>query len=331
MTATPLISVIIPVYNTQRFLRDCLDSVCAQTYKNLEIFLIDDGSTDGSGRICDDYAGRDKRFRAIHLAENHGVSHARNMGLKQAGGSLIGFVDADDWLEKNLFESLYRSLTENQADISSCAVRLVHHPHTNTWRYGAGRVVSGEAAISLMMRKQYFCRGVYGKLFTRSVLGNCRFAENIHCGEDVLFLYKVFGRASRVIYTPELLYHYIYRDASLFHGTFHKGQYTELLVYEFLYREFSINHRELLPETQQILLGINMRLAFKVAESKDMGRRQKYAWLRRFHSNIRRFMSREALALFEYKKNVAEVILLYGSAEIFWVVLVLYKGVKRLL
>ena len=100
-----MISVIVPVYNVEPYLRKCLDSILAQTYRNLEILVIDDGSTDGSGRICDEYAGRDERIKVFHT-ENHGLSCARNLGLDNANGEWIGFVDSDDWIEPDMYEVL---------------------------------------------------------------------------------------------------------------------------------------------------------------------------------------------------------------------------------
>ncbi len=332
MVTGPLISIIIPVHNGERYLKACLDSVLAQTYQNLEVLLIDDGSTDGSGQLCDACASRDERVRVIHLAENHGVSHARNVGIDSARGAMLSFVDADDEMENNMIECLYQNLMEKQADISVCSLNLVgFNAYTDTWQTGPPFVASGEEAVSLMISRKYFRWGIPGKLIIREVLKNCRFAERLHCGEDILFFYKLFGQTGRVSYIPEKLYSYIYGDSSVTHGGFSEKQYTESLVYAYLHKELSKRNRELLPIIEQKILNINVRLAVGVAECKKMGKRKKYAWLRRFRSNIRHYMNREALALFEYRKIAAEVILLYGSAELFWAVLVVYKALKRFL
>lgn len=115
--SSPKISVIVPVYNVCVYLRECLDSLKAQTYRNLEILLVDDGSTDGSGNICDEYEACDSRFRAFHT-ENLGVSNARNYALRKATGDFIGFVDSDDLCELTMFESLLNAALKFQADIS---------------------------------------------------------------------------------------------------------------------------------------------------------------------------------------------------------------------
>ena len=116
----PLISIIVPVYNVKNYLEKCLQSICGQTYKNLEIILIDDGSSDGSGELCDLFAQRDGRIKVIHQA-NAGQSAARNRGLAVAQGEFLGFVDSDDWIEPDMYEFLYHLLKANGADISICS------------------------------------------------------------------------------------------------------------------------------------------------------------------------------------------------------------------
>ena len=118
-----LISVIIPVYNGEKFLRDCLDSVLNQTYKNLQIILVDDGSTDSSGQICDEYAARDSRIQVMHC-ENAGQAEARNRGIKAATGEWIGFVDDDDIIEPDMYSVLIQNAKTNNVLISGCSTLI---------------------------------------------------------------------------------------------------------------------------------------------------------------------------------------------------------------
>ena len=120
-----LISVIVPVYNVEKYLEKCIDSIINQTYQNLEIILVDDGSTDGSGKICDEYSRKDNRIKVIHK-ENGGLSDARNIGIKNANGGLIGFIDSDDYITENMFEVLQKDLRKYNADISSCDIQNVN-------------------------------------------------------------------------------------------------------------------------------------------------------------------------------------------------------------
>ena len=115
-----LISVIVPVYNVEPYLRQCIDSILGQTYKDLQVLLIDDGSPDGSGDICDEYAQKDHRIEVFHT-ENRGLSAARNLGISEAKGDMISFIDPDDWIEYRLFEVLYTVLERTGADISACS------------------------------------------------------------------------------------------------------------------------------------------------------------------------------------------------------------------
>ena len=119
MKKKPLISVIVPVYNVESYLKVCVDSILAQTYENLEIILVDDGSKDSSGKMCDEYAEKDARIKVVHK-KNGGVSSARNKGLDVASGEYIGFVDSDDSTKPNMFEILYKNMVTSDADVSVC-------------------------------------------------------------------------------------------------------------------------------------------------------------------------------------------------------------------
>ena len=124
MTSKPVVSIIVPVYNTEKFLHRCIDSILTQTYTDFELLLIDDGSKDSSGTICDEYAAKDVRVRVFHK-ENGGVSSARNMGLDNARGEWITFVDSDDWIDDNYLEALYGACIVSGSDIVFCGFRVV--------------------------------------------------------------------------------------------------------------------------------------------------------------------------------------------------------------
>ena len=138
--ALPLISIIVPVYNVKDYVEKCLDSICGQTYKNLEIVVVDDGSTDGSGEICDTYAQKDPRVKVIHR-ENRGVSAVRNEGLDIALGEYIGFVDGDDWIDSDMYEFLYELLIVNEADISVCS-HYIEKPGKRKIKYASDKVLN---------------------------------------------------------------------------------------------------------------------------------------------------------------------------------------------
>ena len=160
-----LISVIIPVYNGEKFLRDCLDSVTGQTYKDLQIILIDDGSKDQSGAICDEYAMKDPRIEVIHC-ENGGQAEARNRGLKLAKGEWIGFVDDDDVIEPDMYEVLIRNAKANDVLISGCSTLTVYEDgrQYNAFEDMTSGIRSGK---DLILDIFYYNKNRYGALWNK--------------------------------------------------------------------------------------------------------------------------------------------------------------------
>lgn len=204
------ISVIIPVYNAAPFLPGCLDSVLSQTHRELEILLIDDGSTDGSGAICDRYAAMDPRIRVVHQ-QNGGVSRARNRGLELASGELISFVDSDDALEPDMYELLLQLLAEHDAQISHCGYKRFDKQGAFVRDVnGTGRqmVQTGEEAIVCMLRGEHFSNGLWNKLFRSGIVRDLRFREDLKNNEDVLFNVHAFSRAERTVFRDEGKYRY---------------------------------------------------------------------------------------------------------------------------
>lgn len=216
---TPLISVIVPVYNVEKYLPRCIDSILNQTYKNLEIILVDDGSPDNCPAICDEYAQKDSRIKVIHKA-NGGVSSARNVGLDVATGEYIGFVDSDDWIEPDMYEFLFMRATDYNVDISRCA---------SVWEYGKGRceeiltdnenenmfLLDGEDLILDLVNGAWDEGVVWNKLYKKEIVKNVRFREDIAFCEDCLFNYYVFKSNCDIkeVCSNTMKYHYLQKDA----------------------------------------------------------------------------------------------------------------------
>ena len=215
------ISVIIPVYNVAPYLDQCLESVCGQTYRNLEILLIDDGSTDESGAICDMWAEKDARIRVIHK-ENGGVSSARNEGLKAATGTLIGFVDSDDWIEPEMYEKLARSIITGHTDAAMCG--YVDYPYRTEDKPVNKGIKSypacgfADAVIHIYERNGYFT-SICNKLFRRSLIYRnglpILLDQDIAVGEDELWLFTVLQKMRKASFVPEALYYYRARAGSV--------------------------------------------------------------------------------------------------------------------
>jgi glycosyltransferase involved in cell wall biosynthesis len=207
------ISIIIPVYNISAYLRRCLDSVINQTYHELEIILVDDGSTDESGAICDEYAAKDDRVKVIHK-ENGGLSDARNAGLLVATGDFIGYVDGDDYIELEMYELMINALTEHHGGIAVCRYRQVGEGAMKTVfpePTGAAHVFSRTEALDIYIREdeQYqFLSSVWSKLFTREVVSGIDF-DTVKYPEDIMYTTKALCRCNRVVYLDKELYNYI--------------------------------------------------------------------------------------------------------------------------
>lgn len=200
-----IISVIVPVYNAEKYLRRCVDSILSQTYTNFELLLIDDGSKDASGIICDEYASKDYRVRVFHKP-NGGVSSARNFGIDNARGEWISFVDADDWLEAEMYEYMLREVGTSDAKLALC---------------GFNEVKNGNHTVFLPDMRQgketfvrnYFLRGwlvVWNVLIDRRSLeeSKIRFDETVKIGEDAHVLFRLFCLFSDIVIVNSPLYNY---------------------------------------------------------------------------------------------------------------------------
>ena len=210
----PKISIIVPVYKVEPYLRKCLDSIINQTYQNLEIILVDDGSPDNCGAICDEYAAQDGRIKVIHK-ENGGVSSARNAGLDAATGEWIGFVDSDDQVELDMFESLLRGAMVQGADIAICGFLSLLPGGMTGNRFCCKQTVlfDTEEALQALLQNQDLSLSCCDKLAKRSLWKQLRF-PNIKRSEDFLTICQLLERADHILCLPEIKYYYYNRPGS---------------------------------------------------------------------------------------------------------------------
>ena len=211
------ISVIVPVYRAEAHLPTCLDSILSQTHRELEVLLVDDGSPDGSGAICDAYAKRDDRIVVIHK-ENGGVSSARNAGLLAATGEWVGFVDADDWIEADMFAYLLRLVEKYNGDMAQCGI-LYEEGDRVTCRH-----ISHEERLLPAHTKDYtladwrpLANSTCNKLYRRDMLSGLFYNENYPIGEDMLFHLEAAKRTGKLCVGTEAKYHYIQHGESACH------------------------------------------------------------------------------------------------------------------
>lgn len=203
-----MISIIIPVYNVEKYLPMCMDSVLQQTNEDFECILVDDGSTDSSGEICDHYAKKDLRIKVLHK-ENHGVSSARNIGIDAAKGQYIMFIDSDDFIESVMLEVLLKDIREYDVDIACCDF-FERNMGSNIVTC---EVLSTDDALKKLLVNE-ICFGNYNKLFKKECIGTNRFNTDITHGEDLLFNVLVMQDAERISYNKKGLYHHVYRIGS---------------------------------------------------------------------------------------------------------------------
>ena len=219
MKEFPLISVIVPVYRVEAYLDRCLRSIADQTYRNLEIILVDDGSPDGSGAICDAWAEKDSRIRVIHK-ENAGAGAARNTGLDIASGEIISMIDSDDYLDVHMYEHLLSLMTED-VDIAECDIVLTEsddYPLDDGITAKAG-VYELEDAMRFHLRDEMFCQTPPNKLYRSAVVGDIRFPEG-NLIDDEFFTYKVIGNSRRLARSSAKMYAYRQQPGSAMHRAF---------------------------------------------------------------------------------------------------------------
>lgn len=223
MTDLPLISVVVPVYRVEPYLDHCIQSIVAQTYTNLEILLVDDGSPDGSGDICDRWAERDSRVRVIHK-QNAGAGAARNTALDQVKGSLIAFVDSDDYLHPNMFSHLY-GLMKDGVEIAECEIGITE---TDDFVMDDGTgasvlVCETEEALRLHVQDEVFRQTPPNKLYRRECVGDIRFPEG-NLIDDEFFTYKVLGNAKKLAHSSACMYAYRQQSGSAMHKPYSLGR-----------------------------------------------------------------------------------------------------------
>ena len=213
-----IISVIVPIYNVEKYLKRCIDSIITQTYKNLEIILVDDGSQDNCGNICDSYSAKDTRIKVIHKV-NGGLSDARNAGIDVATGQYIAFVDSDDYVASNMYEILLDTIIKNNADLSICDFCSVSESGDITLKEPSvieDGTYSGEKLLENKLLTENYWHWVvaWNKLYKKSIFDNIRFpVGKLH--EDEFLIHKILMRCKIVACVSNKLVYYVQRDSSI--------------------------------------------------------------------------------------------------------------------
>uniref|UniRef100_UPI00066E2CFD glycosyltransferase family 2 protein n=1 Tax=Streptococcus mitis TaxID=28037 RepID=UPI00066E2CFD len=242
-----LISIIVPIYNTEKYLHQCLDSILNQTYANFEVLLVNDGSTDSSGIICQEYVERDSRFRYFEK-DNGGVASARNLGLEHSEGTYITFIDSDDWVEQNYLDVLYTALKENDTDVAISTYKrfaqdgvfyLRSYSREDDEFLNLG-TRSRDSFLEILPRLGELDHSFYSissKLIKRKIVGNLLFDEQVSYAEDLNFFFHLYLGVESVVYVRDYTYIYRTHDASTSQNVNELKALQELEIYKSMFQQ----------------------------------------------------------------------------------------------
>ena len=213
-----LVSVVVPVYNIADYVERCVQSIISQTYTNLEILLIDDGSTDGSEMICDELSCRDNRIKVIHQ-QNQGIATTRNIGVEKSKGDYIAFIDGDDFIDKDMIELLYSEIRKSNADIAYCNYRVISPQSSEIREEGNSSILTftgRDALLNLLLHKPYFDMFIWDGLYSKNVI--VPFIKGI-LYEDQVFSVESMLKSEKIIVCTAKKYNYVFRPSGLTHSS----------------------------------------------------------------------------------------------------------------
>lgn len=216
---SPTLSIIVPVYNVEKYLHKCIDSILNQSFCDFELILIDDGSSDDCGTICDEYAKKDERIRVIHQS-NQGQAAARNYAIEFASGEYLGFVDSDDWIESDMFSLLITSACEYDADMVMCRVKRVNENNETLEIVGYDKqlIMSNIDATKEILKNQVFLSYPVNKIYKRKLFNDIKFPIN-RVFEDTATIYKTVYKSNKVVTIPYVGYNYLFNINSTCNNT----------------------------------------------------------------------------------------------------------------
>lgn len=299
-----LVSIIVPVYNVAAYLDRCVDSILHQTYPMLEVLLVDDGSTDGSGEMCDTWCKRDTRIHVIHKP-NGGLSSARNAALDMMTGSVVAFVDSDDSIEPQFVERLMQTMRDNDADIAVAAWEITDNPTVPADDGASGAsVFTSSEAIDEVFYQGRLTNSACSRLIKASLFDGLRFPEGM-LYEDLAIAYDLLKRVLRVAYIDTVLYHYLQRPGSIT-TTFTPDRTHVLDICENLEKKVSTEAPQHLPAVRSRLLSASFNILLLCPANRSMNDVEQRCW-----SNISRLRSRCLTDRRVRAKNKAGILLSY--------------------
>lgn len=229
MKREPIISIIVPVYNVEKYLCRCIDSILAQTIKNYELILVDDGSTDNSGKICDDYQKKKEQIVVIHK-ENGGLSSARNAGINIASGKYLGFVDSDDFIDNDMYEFLYNNIIKEDAEMSVCGSFDCYDGKISKILNSYYKVMNQEEAIKCILDGKIAGASACNKLYKREIFNDIRYPIG-KTSEDAFVIIELLMKCNKIVISSKQKYYYFHRENSITTCKFTKAQFDVIEAY----------------------------------------------------------------------------------------------------
>ena len=317
------VSVLVPIYNSEKYIKRCLESIINQTYKNLEILLIEDGSEDNSYNIIKKYQEKDDRIK-IYQIVNNGVADARNKAVENSTGEYITFVDSDDYIEKDYIETLYSNLKKYNSDIAVCnCYNIIEETNIKTYKtFGIDKVqeYTNFQAVENLFYYLFLRHSPWGKLYKKEVWNNIIFPIGKNY-EDLAILYKLFLNSNKIIYIPEEKYNYVIRKGSIVHNEIRKSDIEAILEYtKAILEDIKKNYPNLTPSAEYLTGYLSLVLWRKIPEGKYK------EYLKNVEDNIKKYRWKIIKNKKVNKKQKLLFILSYFGRNIYSFVITLIKG-----
>lgn len=301
------VSIIVPIYNSEKYLERCIDSLLKQSLKNIEIILVNDGSTDNSGKLCQKYEKENKNVFFID-GIHKGQGYARNIGLKKSTGDYVTFVDSDDYVNENMCEVLYGISEQNNCDVSFCDYISTKKTIKKINRTNEINILDKDQALRMFFRennkKNYY--GVHGKLIKKTLLSDFNFLEN-KMNEDILFTYTVFEKSNKIAFINESLYYYFINENSLTYRQFNLQKTDLLYVWDIVLSKVSSDY----PEYKQLCEQNCVRARFTLlAKMKIDGFERNDKDLVKLNKNLKKYVRSHYFELLKINMSLSRKVLL---------------------
>lgn len=306
----PEISIIVPVYKVEKYLDKCIESILNQTFKDFELILVDDGSPDRCGEMCDEYAKKDSRIVSVHK-ENGGLSDARNYGIDISNGKYIGFVDSDDYIEADMYETLYNNIIENDADVSVCGMyQCYQNNFYRECKTDEFFVVGGKEALKMALEGIKFSVPACNKIYKKEIITKNKYPVG-KLSEDAFVTPKLLAQVNKVVVTTEPKYYYVHRENSITCSEFKMKDFDVVDAYKMNLDFVMQNYPELEPQAMFRYLWAHMYVLDKIILSKNLNGTNEY-------KNVVNFLKKNAWKIitnpcFTRNRKIATIALLINK------------------